>query len=121
MSIISQLFPESYKATDRDREAFGQHWCGPDVFEHGEWHTVAQYKGKQDGRNVLVQCSAMPSRFYRVVVPEHAKDDGTVEHGFTLQTGSGVAMVKLAAQIADAIAEGMLDQGPMPILPGQTQ
>jgi hypothetical protein len=30
-------------------------------------------------------------------------------------------MVKLVAQIADAIAEGMLDQGPMPILPGQTQ
>ena len=93
---MAALFGELYEIGHYDRETFGDHWCGPDSFEHGQETLVATYEPTNtDGEAVKVYCVAMPARFYVI------KGDS-----FELSFGSGTQ--NLAAQVAGAIADGML-------------
>lgn len=83
--------------------AFGKHWRGPEVFEPEKETLVASYEPRGDGQPVKVFCIACPALFFRI-----AADKGEHNEAFELSTGSGIAMGKLSASIADAIADGML-------------
>lgn len=92
-----------YDARNDDKQIFGAHWCGPEYFRPGEITKVADYQPQSnDGRAVSVMCTAMPARFYQVVVP-----DKDTRPGYEFGTGS--SMAQLAHDMAKAISEGMLD------------
>lgn len=102
-----ESFPMLYESHDYDEEVFGKHWCGPKAFSYGVWTKVADYpKTGGDGQPAEVLCCATPARFYRVVARAAPNSVGTVNPGFILGTGSGMA--ELAHDIAKAASEGML-------------
>lgn len=95
-----------YEVGPDEKRPFGKHWCFEgERFEHGKLALVAKYEGKSDGHNVEVFCVAMPARFFKVVVAPRQAYNGP-RQGFTLNTGSD--MGHLAADIAEALAGGML-------------
>jgi glyoxylate carboligase len=70
------------------------------LFATREWTTVRVYPAtNEDGHETAVHVMAMPAKFYRIVCPDL---------GIRLDTGSG--MERLACEIAQAIADGMLGQ-----------
>ena len=91
------MFDELYGVRTSERTMFGQHWCGPDRFPHGEKVLVARYLAvpEGDGSSVDVYVEAMPARFYTVRAG-----------GFELTFGSGQG--ELAAKVAKMLATGML-------------
>lgn len=89
-------------------EAFGTAWCGPEMYEIHKAHLVARYDSPddEDGQAVEIFCTPMPTRFYTIRVMEVPISTGGIRPAFELCTGSSMAM--LAAQIGEAIANGML-------------
>lgn len=86
-----------YEPYEHELEAFGEAWVGPKRYPHDKWVKVAEYKKIEagDGADVIIFCSALPARFYRIK-----------GKGFVISTGSNMA--ELTAQIAKEIARGMI-------------
>ena len=92
---------------DADRQIFGFLWCGPERLPHATRVLVARYPAVPgDGRDVEVECEAWPARFYTVHALESTDHEGEPKPAFSIALGSGRA--QLAADIATAIANGML-------------
>lgn len=89
-------------------EAFGTAWCGPEMYEIHKAHLIARYNPPDDkvGQPVEIICTPMPTRFYTIRVLEVPISSGGIRPAYELGTGSSMAM--LAAQIGEAIADGML-------------
>ena len=86
-----------YDASSEVRN-WGDAWCGPTHMVGGQEYVIARFEAAHDdGHSVEVRCAAYPARFYRIV------SEGA---GIDLNTGSG--MSRLAKEIAQAIAGGML-------------
>lgn len=103
------FFASAYVTDPSERKAFGARWCGPDKFEYGKWTSVARYpKDGGDGQPAVVECVAMPARFYRVRVAADNNSVGDPKPGYVLSTGSGNDMMTLAIRIAEAAAGGMI-------------
>jgi len=104
---VADLFRALYNTTDRDREPFGDHWCGPDRLTR-EGCLVALYEAEDgsDGQTVEVYCSALPARFHELWVKAGKGYEGVEQKPYTLTTGSG--MGRWAAMTAKAISEGMV-------------
>jgi hypothetical protein len=103
------MHPFSFYAPDqRDRDVFGELYDPPAEFDHLEWHRVATLKGEGDGRDVEIHELRAPARFFRIVAAQSVDSVGRVSPGFTMSTGSGDDMARLAVRIAEAIAQGML-------------
>jgi hypothetical protein len=80
---------------------WGQHYVGPPVgtrLPDGGWTKIAGYASvHEDGADCDVYIGAAPARFYRVRCP--AKN---------IDLGTGSSELRLARDIAEAIAEAML-------------
>lgn len=97
-----------YEARDDDRRPFGDKWCGPDRLDYGKDYLCAvfeKYPGG-DGQTCEVYISALPARFYKIKALASPNSVGEMHDEWALGTGSGAG--RLAADIAKAIAEGML-------------
>lgn len=91
----------------RNEYAFGANLCADGPLRYGVETLVAQYpKNNPDGQDVDIYCTAMPARFYKIVAYDSFNSIGGAIHGFTLGTGS--SQERLAAEIAEAITNGML-------------
>jgi hypothetical protein len=88
--------------------AFGKHWCGPKILEHGERNLIARYEKDDgsDGQSVEVYAIPMPARFYVIKVLAGENSIGDAKPAWELGTGSG--QHSLAAKIAEAVRAGML-------------
>ena len=108
---MNSIFGSMYAETGETREPFGEHWCGPDVYEHGEDALVAAYdKIGSDGRRVLVYCCALPAQFWKIEALPYTDWEGNRQKGFTLSTGSGGReMAEWVHTTASMISEGMLN------------
>lgn len=107
MNILPDVLYEPY---EDEKKIFGEHWCGPNGYEHGKFVRIAHYDAEEggDGQPVDVHCCAMPARFYTIkALPAH-NSIGEPKKPFQLGTGSGVGMAELAAKMAEAIFDGML-------------
>lgn len=102
------FFNSLYTTADHDMEPFGSSWVGPDKLAHGERTLVARYLGEGDGQPVEVMCTAMPARFYQLVVLPHPNSVGEPQAGYEVHTGSGIACAKWAAETASLISMGMV-------------
>ena len=110
-SLGRKIIDEIYRPYKEEKDAFGEHWCGPDKYPHLELTLIALFpKTNDDGQGVTVYCTAAPVRFYELEVKGGTNSVGTVQEGYTLTTGSGMA--KMAALIAETIASGMLEFKP---------
>lgn len=108
------VFDELYFPYDSEKNVFGNKWCGPKKYSHGQDILIAEYpKASEDGQPVNVYCNAMPARFYTLKVKESNNSIGEPRASFEVSTGS--SQVELAASIAEAISEGML--GFVPTIP----
>lgn len=106
---MSEIFPSSYKVTAIETNPFkgNSRLNYHDTLQHGVRTIAASYSAQYlDGRDVEVFVTAMPSRFYEIVVPAI---EG--KPGYKVNTGSGCA--DLASKIAEAIADGMLGFEPL--------
>ncbi len=90
--------------------AFGENWCGPHTYEMYKEQLVARYESsdENDGQTVEVYCTIAPARFYTIKVLEGRDSVGNKKAAYAFQTGSGLDMAKLAANMGEAISEGML-------------
>ncbi len=96
-----------YKPYDYEIYAFGEHWCGPENYQHAEDTLIAKYeKTSNDGQPVEVYCSAWPARFYIIKALKSPNGIGGSQASFVLTTGSG--MEAEAVQIAKWIAGAMV-------------
>lgn len=102
------MFDEAYKARSTDvLPGLKGDYKAPERFEHGE-ATPVSYIGAQceDGLSVVVWETRMPARFFRI----EAYSNPPLCRGrllkFALETGT--IEPRLVAEIANAIAEGML-------------
>lgn len=94
-----------YVVKHAERMDYAKFWCGPDRLEHGKLTLIAKVpKTEDDGCDVEVYCTAMPSRFYSVRALGH----NPKEAGLVLSTGSGTEMQDLTRQIAKHLSAGML-------------
>lgn len=99
------LFSGPYPVQPHERAPFGDHWClAAETLTWGVWTLCAVYETdcgccdddpEADAQRAEVWVCAMPARFYEVR-----------RRGFKLNTGS--ARAQLAADIAQAFADGML-------------
>ena len=89
-------------------EAFGKNWCGPEKYEIWEEVLVAKFPKVRggDGQSVDVFGCATPARFYTLKVKSEPNSMGKPQNAFEIMTGSGAW--KIAAEIAAAVASGML-------------
>jgi hypothetical protein len=89
-------------------EAFGAAWCGPELYQMRKAQLVARYESQddEDGQTVEIFCTPMPARFYSIRVLEAPLRNGGIRPAYEFGTGS--SMANLAAQIGEAIANGML-------------
>ena len=96
-----------------DIVAFKENWCGPENIPDNHNTLVAKYPKPDgsDGQSVNVFCYATPARFYELVVEEGIDSEGKMQPGYRINTGSSQA--KLAAMIAESIADGMLGFTPL--------
>jgi hypothetical protein len=95
----------------RDREMFGKFWVGPQTFPYGEEVLVARLpKDPEDGDGYPseIYVTAMPARFFKLVVLPSTNSINEPRFGFTLTTGSDDEMGKLVLEIAKAAAQGMI-------------
>lgn len=106
------MFYERNIPHSEEVEAFGEHWCGPKKYIPWEDVLVARFEKDKggDGRSVDVFGCATPARFYTLKVKSGTNIVGDPQHAFEVSTGSGAW--KMAAEIASAIADGMLDFKP---------
>ena len=97
-----------YEARDYEIAAFGQRWVGPKSFKPWVETHVATYEKHSggDGQTVNVYCSAAPARFYKLSVLAGANSVGEPQAAYEVNTGSG--QHQLTADLAKAIAEGMI-------------
>jgi hypothetical protein len=102
------MFDSWYVPYASERAAFGVNWTDPQIYKYGEYIGCALYirPEKSDGQSVEVSCCAMPARFYKLNVLPGATSVGEERPGYVVTFGSGQA--EIAAQIANAIREGML-------------
>ncbi len=100
---------DSYQPYSKEIAAFGEHWCGPEVFpdDHGV-HLVARYvtDPRSDGQDVEVYRLAMPASFYRIKALPGSDSMGDPIEPWVFQTGSD--MWQLAVGMASAASNGML-------------
>jgi hypothetical protein len=103
---------------DRDRRPFGKHWCGPERFEIWKETLVAKYSQLSgDGQPVHVYCTAAPARFYTLKVLSAPSSVGDPQPPYALKfvVNTGSEQQDLVAQVARAIAMGLLDFVPPPV------
>jgi hypothetical protein len=105
-------FESMYIPYAHEAEAFGENFSFPKKYVHGEDIGCALYRKEpgNDGQTVEVFCCALPARFYILKVLPGVNSCDEPKAGYTISTGSGQA--ELAAKIADAISQGMLDFKP---------
>lgn len=98
------------KARPDEIAAFGSHWCGPVKFEMRKETLVARYESLADGdgQTCEVYCTAAPARFYTLKMIADKNSAGEPLLPWQMGTGSGCRMAELAANMAHAIADGML-------------
>ena len=81
------------------RRAFGKRYDPQGPFTHGVWVQIAVYEPTNgDGARVVVSEVCYPASFYKLVVQSQ---------GLVLKTGSSQG--ELAAAMADAFSQGLLD------------
>ena len=104
-----------YDGTDgRDAQIclrLGKAYQPPSRFIHGKWHLVASLPKDPesgDGFPVEIHEVRMPARFFKVEALPSTDSMKRARPGFALSTGSGDDMGALCAQMALAIAGGML-------------
>jgi hypothetical protein len=108
--MLDDLMSPLYFPDRRDTDIFGDHYKPPKKFQYGKWHRIVTLRKEKrgDGGDAFIFECRMPARFFKVVVPDYENSVGEKKKGFTLQTGSGDEMGKLAMQIAHAASKGML-------------
>ena len=74
---------------------FGDHWCGPEVMPTRREVLIAKYESEEDGYPVKVYAVACSAVFFKISFGS-----------FEISTGSG--QHQLTAEIAQALADGML-------------
>lgn len=101
-------FDTCYNARSTERLIFGANWCGPDRFEHAVETLAAQYPKDPggDGQPADVFISAWPARFITIEARASANSCGDPKPAYRIQFGTG--QERLAAEIAEAIATGMI-------------
>lgn len=109
MSVLSFL-DDFYKTTKNDGVAFGDKYKAP-VYIRQDWVKVAHYKKypNGDGQPVDVYESRYPARFYKMVALESKNSVGEPLPSWSIGTGSGSDSMRLIAQIAQAVSDGMLN------------
>lgn len=101
----SDPFDFAYKSKPSDFPELGDLYKPPAVFNPFESYPVATLEGSGDGGPVTVYESRCPANFYEVV----AEPRFVGGPGFVVSTGSGPDMRKLAADLARALASGMIN------------
>lgn len=94
--------------TDDIEQVFGDKFCGPKRFEHGEETLVAKFENdpESDGYEVEVYCCSMPADFFKIVAKPSVNSIGKLGPGFEVTFGSGCCQE--AHMIAGLINDGML-------------
>ena len=98
-----------YQPFLKELAAFGDHWCGPEVFpDDQEWHLVARYvtDPRSYGQDVEVYRLAMPASFYQIKALPGSDSTGDPIPPWVFRTGS--SMWQLAVDMAGAASDGML-------------
>ena len=110
------MFDGLYTPYQHELEAFGDNWCGPDVYPHMQDVLCASYKAAEggDGQSVDVYCCAMPARFYKIVARPGVNSVGDPIPAWEFGTGSSAS--KLAAEMAHAASKGMLGFNSVPTI-----
>lgn len=105
----SALFSDTFPPYPEERAIFGKHWVGPESYRIHEESLIARYESDEDsdGQTVEIYCYPAPARFYKIRVLDSPNSVGEMQKGFEMGTGSSCA--KLAADIGEAISEGMLE------------
>lgn len=100
-----------YYADKRDAAIFGNDYCGPEAFKHGEWHLVARFAkdpADSDGQVAEVYECRLPARFFKLIALPDTNSVGEPVEGFSLSTGSGDEMGVLMRSLAKAVSAGMV-------------
>lgn len=108
------MFDFLYETDERDREIFGDAYCPPEKFEHGQWHTVARYEKDDeggDGQPVEIDECRMPARFFRLRALPSTNSVNEPVAPFCLSSGSGDEVGRLFVQLAKAITRAMVGLG----------
>ena len=105
------MFEMLYLPSEYDKQVFGNHWCLLDnaPLKHGVKTLIALYEKNPkdgDGQHVEVYCTALLATFYTVKVLDGINSSNQSRCGYSLSTGS--SMAQLAADLAEAISEGMV-------------
>lgn len=102
---------------EKEKAAFGSHWCGPAKFSKHGMDLVAKYDDEpdNDGQPAEVYCSACPAMFYIIKALPGANSVGDKKSGWQMGTGSGDEMRSLAIEMAKAVAGGMLSLDEEPV------
>jgi|GEM_PF-2856218 len=108
-NLVDQIFAREYKsfATDFHEPEYNP----PAEFTYAEPVLVATIPKDPldgDGQHVEIYETRYPATFWEVVVLATQDSMGEMQPGFSISTGSGFAVGRLAFPIARAIAEGML-------------
>lgn len=111
---LEELFSAMYAVRDDDRRPFSGHWTFGGSRLSRDMQQVAFYETAQigDGQSAVVRCAAMPARFYEIEVLPGYDSIARPKAGYIVRTGSGNGMAELAARLADAISDGMIDFEP---------
>lgn len=106
------MISEAYKSRSADALPGIKGTYKPPVqFVHGQWNGVAHLPPLgPDGAGVFILELRMPARFFRLEVLDKRGPDGEMRVGTILQTGT--LEPRLVAEIANAIADGMLGLAP---------
>lgn len=106
--IATEILAPLYIVTADERQPFGERWSGPKKFQPWLKTLIATYEKRldSDGQTVEVYGLAAPARFYELQVLAGEDSCHRPLDPWNLATGSGMA--QLAANLAQAISEGML-------------
>lgn len=98
-------FDSLYKVTQREKNVWGDRWCGPDRYEHGVPTLIARFpKACEDGQAVQVFCSAYPAQFFTLEVAASFDSLGKMQPAYEIRTGS--IRKDVVERIAYEIANG---------------
>ena len=102
------MFDTHHPPYEHEIRAFGDAWCGPELYESHKENLVARYESPDtsDGQTVEIFCTPFPARCYTIRVLAGKNSIGDHHAAYELRTGS--SMAELAAEIGKAIADGML-------------
>lgn len=113
MSLIDELFSGKYHLLPSTLEAFKGYLVEENpILNHAEETLIAQFPKDPpdgDGQPVEVYCSSCPAEFFEIRALEAPNSMNKSQKPFKITTGSG--MSRLAREIAQGIAEGMLSAG----------